>query len=81
MQENSVGASWLEGAPNWGKYRSHQKKERLGLGWPSFSPLRNDRTSEQAEETGGSFRHKRMKKTEEELIPILDASTQFIYKK
>jgi hypothetical protein len=65
VQENSVGASWLEGA-YWGRYRSHRKKERLELvelvGWPSFSPLRNSETSEQAEQTGGSFRRKGMEK-------------------
>jgi len=40
----------------------------------------NDETLEQAEETGGSFHCKGMKK-EGELIPILNASTQFIYQK
>jgi hypothetical protein len=48
--------------------------------WPFVSPLRNGEPSEQLEDGGGSFRCKGMER-EGELIPILDASIQFIYQK
>ena len=50
VQVNWVRPSWSDGA-HWGEYHSHWKKEGpwpVGLvRWPSFSSLRNGKTSEQ----------------------------------